>query len=193
MDIQQELTEEEREIVAARLLDEQRDRFDGVRKAAYIAAGVNPATWTRAVGAQRVRPDRLVQIVKSLWPDSGGRWDAVPQSNDYSWSGVPDYVQQGPWTSEVENAMADVDGRFLAMEARVRDLEHLVAELIEDESDEQKEGEGHGAQTTPKKTELDRLREQRAAAGQEVSEGDDTLSPAADDVKPDDDEEPGGS
>jgi hypothetical protein len=147
VDIQQELTDAEREQVAMRLLAEQRERFDGVRKAAYTAAKVNPATWARATAAMRVRPDRLVQIVKALWPESGGRWEMVPKVADAtSWSAVPSYVQRGPWTGEVENAMADVDGRFLSLESRVRELERQMVELMIDPDEQQlPAGEGGGA------------------------------------------------
>lgn len=79
VDIQQELTEIGREVVAGRLLVEQRVRFKGSKKAAYTAAGVNPATWDRAITQQRVRPDKLVQIVTALWPESGGDWQAIPR------------------------------------------------------------------------------------------------------------------
>lgn len=78
VDIQSELTDAGREAVAGRLLVEQRIRFKGSKKAAYTAAGVNSATWERAITKQRVRPDRLVQIVTSLWPESGGDWQLVP-------------------------------------------------------------------------------------------------------------------
>ncbi|KAB2809224.1 hypothetical protein F9L07_19480 [Pimelobacter simplex] len=79
MDIQKELTEVGREVLADRLLVEQRIRFKGNKKAAYTAAGVNPATWERAITRLRVRPDKVVQIVTALWPDSEGDWQQVPQ------------------------------------------------------------------------------------------------------------------
>lgn len=137
VDIQQELDEAERAEVADRLLAEQRERFDGVRKAAYTAAGVNPATWARATAGLRVRPDRLVQIVKAFWPESRGQWELVPpeRTSHRGWPSVPKRVEQGPWTDEVENAMADVDARFIDIEQRVRDLEQQVAELQPEESD----------------------------------------------------------
>jgi hypothetical protein len=198
VDIQHELTEADRVIVANRLLEEQRERFDGVRKAAYIAAGVNPATWTRAIGGQRVRPDRLVQIVKALWPESGGRWDGVPEtSNVGPWSGVPPYVTQGDWTGEIDSAMADVDGRFIALEARVRDLEFLVAEMTDaadgDDTLNTKEGEGDGTTTSTQKNELDRARELKERGREEMSDLDETNVAAADRSDGEGDEPPGGS
>lgn len=196
--------------MAHRLLEEQRERFDGVRKAAYTAAGVNPATWTRVVGGQRVRPDRLVKIVKSLWPESSGRWEAIPNPRDGgSWSGVvPDYVAQGEWTSEIENSMADVDGRFIALEARVRDLEYLLAEMTEDTDDEnqnEEEGGDDGTQTSTQKTDgpddgdlggVTSLRPRRPSGppnADELSEPDETVPAAADRFKGEGDEPPGGS
>lgn len=89
MDIQQELTEVGREVVAGRLLVEQRIRFKGSKKAAYTAAGVNPATWERAISKKRVRPDKLVQIVTSLWPDSGGDWQSIPDPDQVRRSVFP--------------------------------------------------------------------------------------------------------
>lgn len=150
VDIQQELTDEEREVVAERLLAEQRERFDGVRKAAYTAAGVNPATWARATSGARVRPDRLVLIVKSLWPESHGNWSQVPESQRSAWR-EPDYSgptwaadADDPWVSGqvalkayVDESMSDVDSRFLELEQRVRDLERLVAEALDPDDEEQ--------------------------------------------------------
>lgn len=145
VDIQQELTDEEREIVAERLLAEQRERFDGVRKAAYTAAGVNPATWARVTSGQRVRPDRLVVIVKSLWPESRGDWGRIP-ATESSWT-APDY--RGPtWVADaddpwvpgdvalkdyIDSSMAETDGRIEELEERVRELERMVLDVVDPE------------------------------------------------------------
>lgn len=78
VDIQNELSDAERAIIAARLQEELRTRFKGNKKAAYTEAGVNPLTWDRALRGDKVRRDRLVQIVTNLWPESRGDWDLVP-------------------------------------------------------------------------------------------------------------------
>lgn len=147
MDIQHELKDEERSIVAARLLDEQRERFDGVRKAAYTAAGVNPATWTRAVDGVRVRPDRMVAIVKSLWPQSRGEWSRVPERTtprtNPAYRG-PTWVADAdePWTpglvalkDYVDESIAEANVRSDELEDRVIELERMLLNLVESEDD----------------------------------------------------------
>lgn len=76
--LNQDMTQTDRERLAARLIREQRARFSGVAKDAYIAAGVNSATWKRAVEAQSIKPHKLVQIVVKLWPETYGDWTRIP-------------------------------------------------------------------------------------------------------------------
>lgn len=73
-----DMTQADRERLAARLAREQRVRFSGVAKDAYIAAGVNSATWKRAVEAQSIKPHILVKIVMRLWPETEGDWSRIP-------------------------------------------------------------------------------------------------------------------
>lgn len=151
--------------MAARLLVEQRERFDGVRKAAYLAAGVNPATWARATAGDRVRPDRLVMIVKSLWPESRGNWDLVPDPPTSNWrpsnySG-PTWVADvdEPWVrgqvqlkNYVDEVVIDVDERLTGqveeLEERVRELERMLLEVVDPEGGD--EGDDRGTPATRK-------------------------------------------
>jgi broad specificity phosphatase PhoE len=73
------MTEDERAALAARLLLEQQIRFGGVKSRAYNAAGVNSATWERAIGALTIKPHKLNQILTNLWPESLGEWTRVPE------------------------------------------------------------------------------------------------------------------
>lgn len=73
-----DMTQADRERLAARLTREERIRFSGVAKDAYIAAGVNSATWKRAVEAQTIKPHILVKIVLRLWPEAEGDWTRIP-------------------------------------------------------------------------------------------------------------------
>ena len=155
VDIQKELTDVEREVVADRLLAEQRDRFDGVQKAAYTEAQVNPATWARATGALRVRPDRLVKIVKQLWPQSGGDWDEVPSSlaeqrqADLDRVALRSPAESAYWTRP-QGDEADEPVTWGHMEDRLREVEDRIARLersalrIIAELEEQRQEEGGG-------------------------------------------------
>lgn len=72
------MTEEDRERLAARLRMEQQVRFFGIAKDAYTAAGVNSATWARAVAGQTITPRKQIQIVVKLWPETQGDWTKIP-------------------------------------------------------------------------------------------------------------------
>ena len=72
------MTEQDRERLAARLRMEQQVRFFGIAKDAYTAAGVNSATWARAVAGQTITPRKQIQIVVKLWPDTQGDWTRIP-------------------------------------------------------------------------------------------------------------------
>lgn len=73
-----DMSEEERARFAGRLLLEQQVRFDGVAQRAYQAAGVNSATWTRAITGATMKPHKRLQIIKNLFPDSLGEWTRIP-------------------------------------------------------------------------------------------------------------------
>lgn len=72
------MTEQDRERLAARLRREQQVRFFGIAKDAYSAAGVNSATWARAVTGQTITPRKQIQIVVKLWPETEGDWTRIP-------------------------------------------------------------------------------------------------------------------
>lgn len=67
-----------------RLIERERKRQFNTKKAAYNAAGVNEATWSRAEDGQGVRPDRLRLIVRLLWPESEGEWPVVLEAARYA-------------------------------------------------------------------------------------------------------------
>lgn len=74
------MNEDERRDFAERLRGERTRRFLGSRKAAYTAAGVNAATWSRAENAETIKEASLVAIVSALWPESGGDWKKIPSA-----------------------------------------------------------------------------------------------------------------
>lgn len=76
--LSEDMTQEDRERLAARLLREQDARFLGVAKDAYTTAGVNSATWKRATGAESIKRHKQIQIVVKLWPETGGDWTKIP-------------------------------------------------------------------------------------------------------------------
>jgi len=69
-------SEEQRAQLAAKIISERLATF-GDKKAAYSAAKVNSATWDKAESEQRVRPDLLARIVRTLWPETRGDWRAA--------------------------------------------------------------------------------------------------------------------
>jgi hypothetical protein len=70
-----EPTIRQREDLAARVEAIRRSRYRGSRKAAYTAAEVNSATWTKIESADpTLSPNSLVAILLTLWPESGGDW-----------------------------------------------------------------------------------------------------------------------
>jgi hypothetical protein len=72
------MTQEDREAFAARLNRAVRERFGGVAKSAYTAAGVNSATWSNAVNARPIKPHKQIEIVRNLWPETRGDWTQIP-------------------------------------------------------------------------------------------------------------------
>lgn len=72
------MTDNDRRLLAARLLDEQRRRFGNRKNAAYTAAGVNSATWESAINARPMRDWKLHELVVNLWPETEGDWQQIP-------------------------------------------------------------------------------------------------------------------
>ena len=72
------MTEDERAAFAARLDLELRERFLGVAQRAYRAAGVNAATWKRAVTGLTIKPHKQIEIVVNHWPETRGDWTKIP-------------------------------------------------------------------------------------------------------------------
>lgn len=125
MDIQEELDDIERQVVARRLLAEQRMRFDGAKKAAYTAAGINAATWTRVTSGQRVRPNTLVQMVKRLWPESQGRWERVPDED------APKTLSRGDLESVIATLRIVSEDPTFPVVSQLLDLVLRVAQEVE--------------------------------------------------------------
>lgn len=72
-----ELNERQRLALGAALIDVRTLRFKGSRKAAYTAAGVNPATWTRVESGEPIKEASLAKIVANLFPSTRGDWRAL--------------------------------------------------------------------------------------------------------------------
>jgi len=70
------MNEAERTVLGAQIQRRREQAFE-TKRAAYAAAGVNPATWDRAEAGEPVRPDRLRRIVRLLWPESEGDWGRI--------------------------------------------------------------------------------------------------------------------
>lgn len=68
-----EPNEDERADLAQRVRAE-RIRRHGTRIAAYVAAGVNAATWSKLEEGTPVYERSLIAVIKHLWPETGGDW-----------------------------------------------------------------------------------------------------------------------
>lgn len=95
-----EPTPEQREALAELGAHVVRTEFDGIKKRAYTAADVNSGTWDRFEKGLELRSDRLVGIVKALWPETGGDWRRVPlsvgpNSEDDSYVAAPGERSEG--------------------------------------------------------------------------------------------------
>lgn len=69
-----EMTRGERAALARRIAAARIERFKGSRKAAYTAAGINSATWTRLEKGETVKEQTVVAALQTLWPETGGDW-----------------------------------------------------------------------------------------------------------------------
>ena len=74
-----DMTEGQRQEMAQAVRAARIERF-GSKSAAYRAAELNATTWDRIESGERVREDRMIAAVKTLWPDSGGDWRRVLSS-----------------------------------------------------------------------------------------------------------------
>lgn len=127
------MNESDRKAFAARLAEELLGEYGNNKKAAYTKAQVNAATFQRALDGLPLRSDRLAGVVRNLWPESDGDWRKIPERGVPAVKEVWSHsVANGPWSAEVDSAMADVDARFIDLESRVNDLEAKLAELIEE-------------------------------------------------------------
>ena len=70
------MNDEQRAALGALVAAARRQRY-GTKSAAYQAAGVNATTWSHIEDGIRVREDRLVAAVRTLWPSSGGDWHKI--------------------------------------------------------------------------------------------------------------------
>lgn len=71
-----EPNESERRDLAQRVTAERKQRH-GTRIAAYVAAGVNSATWSKVESGEPVSERSLIVVLKHLWPDTGGDWQRL--------------------------------------------------------------------------------------------------------------------
>lgn len=56
--------------------------FGDNKKAAYVKADVNSATWERLEGAQTVKPTTLSKVVRNLFPETKGDWTRLGLAGD---------------------------------------------------------------------------------------------------------------
>lgn len=108
-----DITEQDRDDLAERLRREQAIRFGGIAKAAYVAAGVNSATWTRAINGQSLKPHKLQQIITNLWPETLGDWTQIPEAATRPTQITPANIDQVlVRLNEIEDRLAAVEDRL---------------------------------------------------------------------------------
>lgn len=110
------MTQADRQALAARLQREQAVRFEGVAKRAYVAAGVNSATWTRVTSGDTIKPHIQHKIIAALWPETHGDWTQIPDEG--SRLATPRRVTP----ANVDQILDRLD----ALEARIDDLDKRV-------------------------------------------------------------------
>lgn len=123
-----DLDEKERQIFAALLREERNHRFGGSRKAAYTAAKVNSATWTRAEAGDSIKEHSRVRITTELWPWSNGDWVKVATARNYDEHGNPvgGPTQDAP---EYVESPGDRATGGLADDAVLRKLDEMQQDL----------------------------------------------------------------
>lgn len=112
-----ELSQAEREVLAARLKRAVKEDFDGYANRAYVAAGVNSGTWSRLVEGLSVKDYTVTRVAKKLWPETGGDWRLIP----------------GLTPGRREQIRADILSWRISEQARRRMLELLDEAVFEDE------------------------------------------------------------
>lgn len=103
------------------MIADRRQRSFGTKRAAYVAADVNSATWDRAERGEAIRGDRLRQIVRTLWPETDG--DPTLVLSPVGHSGHDRYVAAPGETVEVPRAvLEDIMRAIEEMRADIRGM-----------------------------------------------------------------------
>lgn len=108
-----------------------RIRQYGTKSAAYKAADVNAATWDRAEQGLSIREDRLIAIVRTLWPDTGGDYRSVLAEDWAADAGSPKRAGE-----DIREWMEWATETFTKLNTQISQLTDAVEEL---------RGEGGGA------------------------------------------------
>lgn len=108
------MNEAQRQALAELLTATLRTKFEGNKKAAYTAIGINPATFDRALNALPIRDDRATRIMNSLWPEAQGNVDHVSLGPDPEADVVHISTPRRPLTPREERRRDSI--RFLGSE-----------------------------------------------------------------------------
>jgi hypothetical protein len=132
------MDEAERQEFAALLRRTEHARFGGIRKKAYEAARVNPATWDRAVKGLSIKPHSLRAIIANLWPESDGDWRHVSavgggtqDAGQYVESSTGRLVESGVTNEDLLREILRSRAESDQIRADVRNLSERVARLEE--------------------------------------------------------------
>ena len=142
------MTDEEREAFAERLRQEVARRFGGVALRAYTAAGVNSATWDRAVNAESIKPSSVHKIVSNLWPETDGDWTRIPavgasvQDHPGYVSAPGERVESGITNDDLFRELLRQRAEYDQLRAEVRAVSERVARLEPQQGPESLGGAG---------------------------------------------------
>jgi hypothetical protein len=183
-----------------KLIAEQRKTQYGTKSAAYKEASVNAATWDRAEAGETVREDRLQAVVRLLWPATGGDPERALAYATNQWANWEDRTTPMAFDETESDRITSWAAEHFER------INHTLADMADTiEALSRKVGMTHGSQASTQKTEgpddddlggVTPFRPRRPSgppSAGELSEPNESVEPAADDVIPDDDEEPGGS
>lgn len=161
------MSDEER-VRLGRLIATRRKSKFGTARAAYEAAGVNSGTWQKAEKGASIREDRMVAIVRLLWPETDGDWTLVPSvgptaqaDHQYVSSSASERVEGGKQDAEVLRAITAMSARLDQLVAGQRDAVEGQRQLATGQRDLAERLDaleaGHDARLTALESRLEQL------------------------------------
>ncbi|CEG89023.1 Protein of unknown function [Propionibacterium freudenreichii] len=130
------MSAKDRKDLAAKAKVRRMEAF-GTKRSAYVASGLNAATWDRLEEGLPIRDDRLIAAVKALWPSSGGDWKKIADDKrpDYYVSILGAGYRDSDFSQRADEWISEADERIGMLEERVSELERRLDEGMEKQTD----------------------------------------------------------